>query len=87
MKFSSRGVIGEVRCGFFRIYAPTLYSAVFLLYVYAPALIKIGFGTVRCGLVWCGLAVWVGLIQVELGQSKCQFESKKSTFITTQKFG
>ena len=58
----TRGVISEVRCGFLRIYAPTLYSAVFLLYVYAPALIKIGFGTVWCGLVWCGLAVWVGLI-------------------------
>jgi hypothetical protein len=50
-----RGVIGEVRCGFLRIYAPTLYSAVFLLLAPAPAPIKIGFGAVRCGLVWCGV--------------------------------
>ena len=47
------GVIGEVRCGFLRIYAPTPYSAVFLLY--APAPMKIGFGAVRCGLVWYGV--------------------------------
>jgi hypothetical protein len=37
--------------------------------------------------LWCGLAVWARLIWVGLGQSKCQLESKKSTFITTQKFG
>ena len=49
----NRGVIGEVRCGFIWIYAPTPYSAVFLLH--APAPIKIGFGAVRCGLVWCGV--------------------------------
>jgi hypothetical protein len=49
---STRGVIGEVRCGFLRIYAPTPYSAVFLLHAPAPAPIKIGFGTVRRGLVW-----------------------------------
>jgi hypothetical protein len=48
-----RDVIGEVRYGFFRIYAPTPYSAVFLLH--APAPIKIGFGAVQCGLVWCGV--------------------------------
>ena len=85
----TRGVIGEVRCGFLRIYASTPYSAVFLLHALAHAPIKIGFGAVRCGLVWCrgGLAVWAGLIWVGLGQSKCQFESKKSTFTTTQKFG
>ena len=40
-----------MRCGFLRIYAPTPYSAVFLLH--APAPIKIGFDAVRCGLVWC----------------------------------
>jgi hypothetical protein len=50
-----RGVISKVRCGFLRIYAPTPYSAVFLLYAPAPALIKIGFGAVRFGLVWCGV--------------------------------
>ena len=44
-----RGVIGEVRCGFLWIYAPIPYSAVFLLHAPAPASIKIGFGTVRCG--------------------------------------
>ena len=82
-----RGVIGEVRCSFLQIYAPTSYSVVFLLHAPAPAPIKIGFDTVRCGLVWCGLAVWARLIWVGLGQSNCQFESKKATFITTQKFG
>ena len=48
-----KGVIGEVRCSFLRIYAPTPYSAVFLLYVPAPtpAPIKIGFGAVRYGAV------------------------------------
>ena len=45
----TRGVISEVRCGFLRIYAPTPYSAVFLLHAPAPAPIKIGFDTVRCG--------------------------------------
>jgi hypothetical protein len=38
-----------------RIYAPTPYSAVFLLHAPAPAPIKIGFGAVRCGLMWCGV--------------------------------
>ena len=52
---NTRGVIGEVRCGFLWIYAPTSYSAVFLLHAPAPASIKIGFGTVRFGLVRCGL--------------------------------
>jgi hypothetical protein len=42
-----------VRCSFLRIYAPISYSVVFLLH--APASIKIGFGAVRCGLVWCGV--------------------------------
>ena len=51
----TRGVIGEVRCGFLRIYAPTPYSAVFLLHVPRPAPIKIRFGMVRCGLMWCGV--------------------------------
>jgi hypothetical protein len=46
-----RGVIGEVRCGFLWIYAPTPYSAVFLLHASAPAPIKIGFGAVWCGAV------------------------------------
>ena len=45
----NRDIIGEVRCGFLRIYTPTPYSAVFLLYELAPAPIKIGFGTVRYG--------------------------------------
>ena len=48
-----RGVIGEVRCGFLWIYAPIPYSAVFLLHAPAPASIKIGFGTMRFGLVRC----------------------------------
>ena len=58
-----RGVIGEVRCGLFWIYAPTPYSAVFLLHAPVPAFIKIGFGAMRCGLVWCGVGVilWFGL--------------------------
>ncbi len=38
-----------MRCGFLRIYAPTPYSAVFLLHEPAPAPIKIGFGMVQCG--------------------------------------
>ena len=54
----ARGVIGEVRCGavqcgFLRIYALTPYSAVFLLHAPALAPIKIGFGAVWCGVVWC----------------------------------
>jgi hypothetical protein len=55
----ARGVIGEVWCGFLRIYAPTPYSAVFLLYASAPAPMKIGFGAVRfCVVRWrCSLAV------------------------------
>jgi hypothetical protein len=44
-----------VRCGFLRIYVPTSYSTVFLLYAPAPALMKISFGAVRCGLVWCSV--------------------------------
>ena len=44
-----------MQCGFLRIYAPTPYSAVFLLHTVAP--IKIGFGAVRCGLVWCVIGV------------------------------
>ena len=61
MKFNyhdnTRGVIGELRCGFLRIYVSTPYSAVFLLHTPAPAPapIKIGFGAVRFGLVWCGV--------------------------------
>ena len=47
--YVSRGVIGEVQCGFLRIYAPTPYSAVFLLHTPAPTPIKIGFGAMRCG--------------------------------------
>ena len=38
-----------MRCGFLRIYAPTPYSAVFLLHTLAPAPIKIS-----CSAVWCG---------------------------------
>ena len=51
----SRGVIGEVRCGFFWIYAPTPYSAIFLLHALTPAPIKISFGAVQFGLVRCGV--------------------------------
>ena len=51
----TRGVIDEVRCGFLRIYAPTPYNAVFLLYAPTPAPIKIGFGTVQFGLVRCSV--------------------------------
>ena len=60
----TKGVIGEVRCGFLRIYAPTLYSVVFLLYASTPTPIKIGFGVVRCGLVWCvvGAVLRFGLV-------------------------
>ena len=42
------GVIGEVRCGFYQIYAPTPYNAVFLLHATASVPIKIGFSVVRC---------------------------------------
>jgi hypothetical protein len=70
---ATRGVIGEVRCGFLRISAPTSYSAVFLFHASAPAPTKIGLGAVRCGLMWCGLAVWVELIWAGLDQPKCQF--------------
>ena len=48
-----RDVIGEMRYGFLWIYTLTPYSAVFLLHTPAP--IKIGFGAVQCGLVWCGV--------------------------------
>ena len=44
-----------MRCGFLWIYAPTSYSAVFLLHAPAPAPIKIVFGVMRCGLVWCSV--------------------------------
>ena len=49
----SRGVIGEMQCDFLRIYAPTPYSAVFLIHAPAPApaAIKIDFGVVRFGAV------------------------------------
>jgi hypothetical protein len=59
----SQGIIGELRCNFFWIYIPTSYSAVFLLHVPALASIKIGFGTVRFGLVRCcvGVVLWFGL--------------------------
>jgi hypothetical protein len=55
--YEGRGVIGEVRCGFLRIYALTPYSAIFLLHASTPALvpIKISFGAVRFGLVWCSI--------------------------------
>ena len=44
-----------MRCGFLLICAPTPYSAVFLLHAPTLAPIKIGFGAVRYGLVWCGV--------------------------------
>ncbi len=72
----TRGVIGEVRCGFLRIFAPIPYSAVFLLHAPAPAPTKSGLGVVvRFDVVWCrcGRAVWVELIWAGLGQHKCQF--------------
>ena len=52
-----KGVIGKVRCGFLRIYTPTSYSAVFLLYAPAPAPIKISFGALRFSLVRCDVGV------------------------------
>ena len=54
----NRDIIGEVQCGFLRIYTPTPYSAVFLLHELAPAPIKIGFGAVQygvCAVLWFGL--------------------------------
>ena len=48
-----KGIIGEVRYGFFWIYAPTPYSAVFLLHAPTPAPIKIGYSTVRCNSCGC----------------------------------
>jgi hypothetical protein len=50
-----------VRCGFLRIFAPTPYSAVFLLHAPAPAPTKIGFGAVRCGLCGVGAVLRFGL--------------------------
>ena len=52
-----RGIINEVRCGFFWIYVPISYSEVFLLPV--PVSIKISFVAVRCGAVRhrCGLVI------------------------------
>ena len=47
-----------MRCGFFRIYALTPYSAVFLLHAPAPAPIKIDLGAVRCGV---GVVLLFGL--------------------------
>ena len=44
-----------MQCNFLQIYAHTLYSAVFLLHAPAPTAIKIGFGAMRCGLVWCSV--------------------------------
>ena len=44
-----------MRCGFLRTYAPIPYNAVFLLHTSALAPIKIGFGVVRYGMVWCGV--------------------------------
>ena len=55
-----KGVIGEVRCGFLRIYVHTPYSVVFLLYPPALAPIKISFGAVWCGAVWCDSYGFVG---------------------------
>jgi hypothetical protein len=43
---NSRDVIGKVLCGFFQIYTPTSYNAVFLLHARARAPIKISFGAV-----------------------------------------
>ncbi len=59
----SRDVIGEVQCGFLQIYAPTPYSAVFLLHALTPASIKIGFGAVQFNLARCGVGavLWFGL--------------------------
>ena len=66
MGIMSRGVIGEVRCGFLRIYAPTPYSTVFLLHALASAPIKIGFSTMRFGLMRsCGLG-WIGPTQMSI---------------------
>ena len=56
------GAIDKVQCGFLLIYAPTLYSAVYLLHAPAPTPIKIGFGEVRCGAVRCGSCGYVGCV-------------------------
>jgi hypothetical protein len=48
--YTARGVIGEVQCSFLQIYAPTPYSAVFLLHALALSPIKIGFDLVRCSI-------------------------------------
>ena len=49
-------------------YAPTPYSAIFVLYTLAPAPIMIGFGSIRCGV---GMVLQFGLDsfgRIELAQ-------------------
>ena len=86
MSTVSRGIIGEVRCGFLRIYAPTSYTAVFLLRAPTPAPIKIGFGAVRCGV---GAVLRFGLDSFgsDWASPNVNLNLKKSTFTTTQNFG
>ena len=77
--------IDEVRYSFLRIFAPTLYSAVFLLYAPTPALIKIGFDVVQCGV---GAVLRFGLDSFgpDLVNPNINFNLKKSIFTATQKF-
>ena len=53
-------------CGFLRIYAPTPYSAVFLLHAHAPVPvpvpIKIGCDAVQFGAVWCDSCGFLGCV-------------------------
>jgi hypothetical protein len=80
-----------VWCGFLQIYAPTPYSAVFLLHTHALAPIKIGFGAVWFGLVRCGVGVVLRFGLDSFGSDwtspNVNFNLKKSTFTTTKKFG
>ena len=86
MSTVSRGIIGEMRCDFLWIYAPTSYIAVFLLRAPTPASIKIGFGAVRCGV---GAVLRFGLDSFgsNWASPNVNLNLKKSTFTTTQNFG
>jgi hypothetical protein len=59
----SRGVIGEVRCGFLQIYAPTPYSAVFSRFMHLHLIVRFSYymhlhlRLLRSILVQCGVDV------------------------------